>query len=155
MLRGRRHAREWLAFAVWYLPRKMQPLADWLDARPGSDLEHAVQAVRRFPVHFWATFLVYLVMAPVSVVIAAQLDTDFVAAPIDLFRIELVALIVSIIVGLPIFFLVFDLFGKALGTVTLTRAAPRDLARSLGVQPAPDGHGGGRNTRFTGQPADA
>jgi PAS domain S-box-containing protein len=111
----------WLAFAVWYLPRKMQPLADWLDGRPGSDLQRAVDAVRRFPVYFWATFLVYLVFAPVSVVIAAQLYTDFVATPIDLFRIELVALIVSIIVGLPIFFLVFDLFGKALGSVTLTR----------------------------------
>ena len=111
----------WLAFAMWYLPRKVQPLADWLDNRPGCSAEKAEQAVRRFPAVYWGTFLVYLLIAPVSVVAAAHLYTDFVATPIALFRIELVALIVSIIVGLPIFFLVFDLFGKALGGVALTR----------------------------------
>jgi PAS domain S-box-containing protein len=111
----------WLAFAMWYLPRKMRPLADWLDDRPGSSFEQAERAVRGFPLVFWATFLVYLLLAPVSVVVAAQLYTDFVTTPLALFRIELVALIVSIIVGLPIFFLVFDLFGRALGGQTLKR----------------------------------
>jgi PAS domain S-box-containing protein len=111
----------WLVFAMWYLPRKMRPLADWLDSRPGGSAERAEQAVRRFPLVFWGTFLVYLLIAPISVVGAAHLYTDFVATPIALFRIELVALVVSIIVGLPIFFLVFDLFGKALGGVALTR----------------------------------
>jgi PAS domain S-box-containing protein len=111
----------WLAFAMWFLPRTLRPLADWLDARPGSSPAAAVRAVQRFALRYWATFLIYLVLAPVSVVAAAALYTDFVATPIALFRIELVALIVSIIVGLPIFFLIFDLFGQALGGLALTR----------------------------------
>jgi len=111
----------WLAFAVWFLPRTMQPLADWLDNKPGSSPEQAVRAVRRFPLIFWTTFLIYLVIAPASVIVAAEIYTGFVATPYDWFRIELVALIVSIIVGLPIFFLIFDLFGLALGGVELRR----------------------------------
>jgi PAS domain S-box-containing protein len=111
----------WLAFALWFLPRCMRPLADWLDSKPGSSPEQAVRAVQRFPLMFWATFLIYLVLAPASVIFAAEIYTDFVATPYDWFRIELVALIVSIIVGLPIFFLIFDLFGMALGGIDLKR----------------------------------
>lgn len=111
----------WLAFAMWFLPRQVRPVADWLDGRPGASPEAALAAVRRFPLLFWATFLAYLAIAPASVIIAAELYTGFAATPMDWFRIELVALIVSIIVGLPIFFLVFDLFGRALGGLTLAR----------------------------------
>jgi signal transduction histidine kinase len=105
----------WLAFSLWYLPRRVEPIAAWLDGEPGADAEAAWRAVRRFPFVFWGLFLVYLVLAPVSVVVAAEIYTDFVARPVDLFRIELIALIVSIIVGLPIFFRIFDLFGRAVG----------------------------------------
>jgi PAS domain S-box-containing protein len=111
----------WLAFAMWFLPRTMRPLADWLDGKPGSSPEQAVRAVRRFPLRFWTTFLIYLAIAPASVILAAKIYTGFVATPYDWFRIELVALIVSIIVGLPIFFLIFDLFGQALGGAELKR----------------------------------
>jgi len=90
-------------------------------SKPGSSPEQAVRAVRRFPLIFWTTFLIYLVIAPASVILAAELYTSFVATPYDWFRIELVALIVSIIVGLPNFFLIFDLFGLSLGGVGLKR----------------------------------
>jgi len=111
----------WLAFAMWFLPRSMRPLTDWLDHKPGSTPEQAIQAVRRFPLLYWSLFVVYLAIAPVSVVVAAHLYTDFTASWYALFRIELVALIVSIIVGLPIFFRIFDLFGQALGGLELSR----------------------------------
>jgi signal transduction histidine kinase len=111
----------WLFFALWFLPRTLRPVEDWLGGKSGSTPEAAVQAVRRFPFIFWATFLVYLAIAPASVIWSAELYTGFVATPYDWFRIELVALIVSIIVGLPIFFLIFDLFGRALGGLMLTR----------------------------------
>jgi diguanylate cyclase (GGDEF)-like protein/PAS domain S-box-containing protein len=111
----------WLTFAVWYLPRKMRPLADWLDGKPGCSAKNAQLAVRRFPLVFWSTFLIYLAVAPASVIVSAEIYTGFVSTPYDWFRIELVALIVSIIVGLPIFFLIFDLFGKALGALKLSR----------------------------------
>ena len=112
----------WAVFSVWFLPWLMRPLADWLDNSPGSGTSAAQRSVRRFPLAFWATFLIYLFAAPVSVIKAAEFYTDFVATPYDWFRIELVALIVSIIVGLPIFFLIFDLFGKALGAMKLRHA---------------------------------
>jgi diguanylate cyclase (GGDEF)-like protein/PAS domain S-box-containing protein len=111
----------WLAFAAWFLPLQMRPLADWLEHKPGCNPAAAQQAVRRFPLVFWATFLVYLAVAPASVIISAEIYTGFVATAYDWFRIELVALIVSIIVGLPIFFLILDLFGQALGAMTLSR----------------------------------
>lgn len=111
----------WIVFTLWYFPRQIRPLTDWLERQPNADPEAAARAVQRFPLIYWATFLVYLVIAPVSVVAAAHIYTDFVATPYALFRIELVALIVSIIVGLPIFFLIFDLFGQALGGIELKR----------------------------------
>ena len=111
----------WLGFSMWFLPRQMRPLADWLDHKPGSGTKAAQQAVRRFSLVFWVTFLIYLAAAPASVIIAAEIYTGFIATAYDWFRIELVALIVSIIVGLPIFFLIFDLFGQALGVTKLSR----------------------------------
>jgi len=110
----------WLGFAVWFLPHQMRPLSDWLEHVPGSSSAAALRAVRRFPLLYWTTFLSYLALAPASVIFAAEFYTGFVATPIDWFRIELVALIVSIIVGLPIFFRIFDLFGQALGGLELT-----------------------------------
>jgi len=110
-----------LLFAIWYLPRQMQPLADWLDHKPGVSAEDAQQAVRRFPLIFWSTFLIYLGLAPASVIISAEFYTDFTSTPYDWFRIQLIAVMVSIIVGLPIFFLIFDLFGRALGDSRLVR----------------------------------
>jgi diguanylate cyclase (GGDEF)-like protein/PAS domain S-box-containing protein len=111
----------WAVFSVWFLPRLMRPLANWLDGIPGCTPAAAQRSVRRFPLAFWAAFLIYLFAAPASVIIAAERYTDFVATPYDWFRIELVALIVSIIVGLPIFFLIFDLFGRAMGSMKLRR----------------------------------
>jgi PAS domain S-box-containing protein len=111
----------WLVFAVWYFPRNMRAVSDWLDNAPGSSHEAAVAAVRGFPLLFWSIFIFYLMLAPFSVIWAAEIYTGFVSSPIILFRIELVALIVSIIVGLPIFFLMFDLFGHGLGRLELKR----------------------------------
>lgn len=111
----------WMIFAIWYFPRKMRAVSDWLDNVPGSSHEAAIAAVRRFPLLFWSIFVIYLVAAPFSVIWAAEIYTGFVSSPIILFRIELVALIVSIIVGLPIFFLMFDLFGHALGRLELKK----------------------------------
>lgn len=125
----------WLAFAVWHLPRRMRPLAAWLDGAPGTTPEAALDALRSFPLQFWATFLVYLVLAPVSVVLAAYLFTDYSPTVLDLFRIELVALIVSIIVGLPIFFLVLDLFGRTVGSVDMDRPMVTIRPRSSSSAP--------------------
>lgn len=107
----------WLAFALWALPRQARPLADWLDGRAAPDAAQA--ALRRFPVVYWAAFLAYLALAPVSVIAAAALYTDYAPRTVEVFRIALIALSVSIIVGLPIFFRMLDLFGRALGELEL------------------------------------
>ena len=102
----------WIALATWYLPRMMRPVCDFLD-NPDSVPEARVLALlRRFPLYYLGAFMLYLLMAPTSVMVSALHYSDYIATPVDWFRIHLVALIVSILVGLPIFFLVLDLFGR-------------------------------------------
>ena len=111
----------WLAFAIWYFPRSLQPLVDWLQRAPGSGPDAAQRAMQQFPLRFWAIFLLYLLLAPASVVLSASLYTSYAASLTDLFHIELIALIVSIIVGLPIFFLILNLFGRAAAAVNFAK----------------------------------
>ncbi|MFW2374053.1 MAG: PAS domain S-box protein, partial [Gammaproteobacteria bacterium] len=110
-----------LIFCVWYFNRYMQPMVRLLDSDDSTLIELAVKRIRRFPLHYWSLFLIYLVIAPSTVIVSAEWFTDFVASPVDWFRIHLVALIVSIIVGLPIFFLILDLFGKVMGPIGLEK----------------------------------
>jgi len=112
----------WLAFALWYFPRYVRPIYTWLDDPRKVDVSTVLEVMRRFALHYWGIFLVYLLLAPASVIISAEIYTDYVAQPVDWFRIHLVALIVSIIVGLPIFFLILDLFGRALRDIEFVRA---------------------------------
>ena len=79
----------WLAFSVWYLPRQLQPLADWLDGKPESSAKRAQRAVRRFPLVFWITFLIYLVVAPASVIVAAEIESS--SGELNLLLADLVA----------------------------------------------------------------
>ena len=108
-------------FALWYFKRYSQPIIAHLTDPDSISTEILLQHVRRFPLDYWAIFILYLLVAPVTVIYSAELYTDFEAQPIDWLRINLVALIVSIIVGLPLFFLILDLFGKALSDVPLPR----------------------------------
>ena len=113
----------WILFSVWYFPRLVEPIARCagrFDCHTDNG-EQVMKVLRVFPLRFWGIFLVYLALAPASVILSAEYYTDYVAQPIDWFRIQLVALIVSIIVGLPIFFLIYDLFGRALSGVVLRR----------------------------------
>ena len=95
-----------LFFAVWYFNYFIQPVVKMLATGDSTFSEEAGRTMRSFPLHFWAIFLIYLLIAPSTVIISAEMYSDFVASPVDWFRIHLVALIVSIIVGLPIFFLI-------------------------------------------------
>lgn len=110
-----------LGFALWYFRRFIQPAHAYLTS-PSPETENAaIERMQRFPLHYWSVFLIYLLLAPTSVLLSAQLFTDFVPNGPDWFRIHLVALIVSIIVGLPIFFMILDLFGLILTGVTLQK----------------------------------
>ena len=106
-----------LAFAYWYFRHFARPFTAWFENDSADNAAAVLQQIRRFPLHFWLLFLSYILMAPASVIIAAEYYTDFIALPVDWFRIHLVALIVSIIVGLPFFFRFFDLFGQAFGNI--------------------------------------
>ena len=110
-----------LGFALWYFRRFFRPVRQYLQS-PTPATEHAaIAAMQRFPLHYWSIFLIYLLLAPTSVLLSAELFSNYVPSSLDWFRIHLVALIVSIIVGLPIFFLILDLFGRILTGVTLQR----------------------------------
>jgi signal transduction histidine kinase len=112
----------WLVIAILYFSHYVQPVYRWLSSPSPESAAPALHRMRYFPLYFWAIFLVYLTLAPASVIFSAEYYTDYVARPVDWFRIQLVALIISIIVGLPIFFLLLDLFGRALGDIRLARA---------------------------------
>ena len=113
----------WIIFTLWYFPRYTRPIRDYLENDTYSETLAAAAMVclRGFPLRYWGLFLVYLVIAPATVIYSAELYTDYIGKSIDWFRIELIALIVSIIVGLPIFFLIMDLFGKAISGIPLQR----------------------------------
>ncbi len=110
-----------LVFAYYYFRRYVSPLRRYLEYPGATEAERALECVRRFPLRFWGIFLVYLIIAPSSVMLSAIWYAGMSPTPLDWLRIHLVALIVSIIVGLPIFFLAFDLFGRVIGRIMLKR----------------------------------
>ncbi len=110
-----------MLFAFLYFRRFIRPVLRYLADPAPENTGPALARMRRFPLDFWAVFLGYLVLAPASVILSAQIYAGFEPTAVDWFRIHLVALIVSIIVGLPIFFLILDLFGKALAGAPLQR----------------------------------
>ncbi len=111
----------WLLLSQWYFSRFVRPLEDWLAQPDESTAAAALARVQAFPRHFWGAFLFYLLLAPASVIVSAEMAMDFEATSGDWLRIHLVALIAAIIVGLPVFFAVFDLFGCALSGLRLPR----------------------------------
>ncbi len=110
-----------LGFALWYFRRFILPVRLYLETPTSETESAAILRMQRFPLHYWSIFLIYLLLAPTSVLISAQLFTGYVPSGLDWFRIHLVALIVSIIVGLPIFFMILDLFGQIMSRVTLEK----------------------------------
>jgi len=111
----------WSVFSLAYFYYYGAPLFEF-ESDPKPDVvDEVLRRMKRFPLHYWTIFLAYLLMAPTSVIVSAEIYTGYVAQPIDWFRIHLVALIVSIIVGLPLFFLLLDNFGQLLGSTRLER----------------------------------
>ena len=111
-----------ILLSLWYFNRYAKPIYDYLENPTDSKVALLLRKLKAFPLHFWSLFLAYLVAAPFTVIYSAEIFSNFKATPIDWFRISLVALIVSIIVGLPIFFLILDLFGKVVGRIALKQA---------------------------------
>lgn len=111
----------WIVLSAWYLPRRVRCVSQYLDNTAAVSEASVLRCLRTFPLYYWATFLTYLILAPTSVMLSAINFSDFSATPIDWFRIHLVALIVSIIVGLPIFFRILDLFGLVVGKLQLQK----------------------------------
>jgi signal transduction histidine kinase len=109
----------WIVLAAWYLPRMLRPVNEFLDKPETVDEARVTRLLRIFPLYYWSAFIIYLILAPTSVMFSAIDFSDYVATPIDWFRIHLVSLIVSIIVGLPIFFTILDLFGLVAGRLHL------------------------------------
>ncbi len=111
----------WMIFAYWYFKRYIRPITTYLEHPDEVNGAAALVCMQKFPLHFWFLFLIYLLTAPTSVILSAEYFTEYVPQPVDWFRIHLVALIVSIIVGLPIFFIMLDLFGNAASNLNLSR----------------------------------
>ena len=112
-----------LVFAITYFKRFINPIIGYLDNPQDKELYEGqvITCIKKFPLHFWGIFLAYLMIAPATVILSAEIYSDYIAQPVDWFRIHLVALIISIIVGLPIFFRIFDLFGLISGEIKLEK----------------------------------
>jgi diguanylate cyclase (GGDEF)-like protein/PAS domain S-box-containing protein len=108
-----------IVLAAWYFHRFATPIALFLEQGGAHHRAAALQRIRRFPHHFWGLFLLTLLLAPNLVMLIAIRLLELQPPAADWFRIHLVALIVSIVVGLPIFFQVIDLFGRTLRGVAL------------------------------------
>ncbi|WP_019555735.1 putative bifunctional diguanylate cyclase/phosphodiesterase [Thiomicrorhabdus arctica] len=109
------------AFAIGYFYRFAHVWVRYLEAPKKSLHSQVIHRIQRFPIHYWGMFLSFLLLAPAVMITAAQRYTDYIAQPIDWFQVHLVALIISIIVGIPIFIKIFDLFGKTFSDVPFKR----------------------------------
>lgn len=107
--------------AFWYFYRYSRAWVRYLEAPEKSLQPEVINRIRRFPIHYWGMFLSFLLLAPAVMIIAAERYTNYTAEPIDWFQVHLVALIISIIVGIPIFIKIFDLLGKTFNDIFFTR----------------------------------
>jgi len=105
----------WIVLATWYLPRTLKPVSAYLDNPDSGDEKRIQNLFRQFPFVYAMFFIVYLFMSPTTVMLSAEHFAHYIATPLDWYRIHLVALVVSILVGLPIFFMVLNLFGEIAG----------------------------------------
>ena len=108
-----------LIFSEWYFGRYIHPVLAYLSRRTPAGAAAAERRLRRFPLAFWSVFVCYILLAPTLVITSAQMHTGFEPQLVDWFRIHLVALIITIVVGLPVFMRFLDLFGRALSTTRL------------------------------------
>jgi len=108
-----------LLFTEWYFGRYVHPILAYLTRRTPAGAAAAERRLRRFPLAFWSVFLCYVLLAPTLVITSARMHAEFEPQLVDWFRIHLVALIVTIVVGLPLFMRFLDLFGRVLSTTRL------------------------------------
>jgi diguanylate cyclase (GGDEF)-like protein len=103
--------------SLFYFRYYSKILSSYLVSKDKVHRKMTERALRRFPLHYWVVFIGYITMAPAAAIISLEITSSYIALPVDWFRIHLVALIVSIIVGLPIFISIYDLFGRAFGEI--------------------------------------
>ncbi|HEB82430.1 MAG TPA: EAL domain-containing protein [Gammaproteobacteria bacterium] len=109
-----------LVLSLVYFHYYARPLTAYLEQEAVSP-DKVEKALRRFALHYWVIFLAYITAAPAMTILSLEMTSGYRAQPVDWFRIHLVALIVSIIVGLPIFVRAYDLFGQAFSGIRLKR----------------------------------
>ena len=107
--------------ALLYFKHFIKPLTLYLNTPNSIHKSTIEETLKRFPLRYWIAFLCYISMAPAITLTSLEISTDFKALPVDWFRVHLVALIVSIIVGLPIFVSINDLLGRTFRDIKLKR----------------------------------
>lgn len=110
-----------LGIVFWYFYRYSRVWVSYLEAPKKSLQPQVISRIRLFPIHYWGMFLSFLLLAPAAMIMAAESYTDYIAQPIDWFQVHLVALIISIIVGIPIFIKIFDLIGRTFSDISFKR----------------------------------
>ena len=100
--------------SVGYFYRYVRPVLQWQRDPATEPSAQLLQRLRSFPLHFWGFFLLPLIVAPNLVLYLAEHSIGIEPGADAWLRIHLVALSVALLIGLPLFFLLVDLFGRHL-----------------------------------------
>ena len=80
-----------LLFAIVYFSSYIRPLKLYLSASENHQPLIVIRALRYFPLHYWMMFLIYIMVAPAATILSLEMATDYIALPVDWFRIHLVS----------------------------------------------------------------
>jgi PAS domain S-box-containing protein len=102
-------------FVLVYFHIYMRPVTAWIQCPEGKNEAIVQHRLKRFPVHFWILFMAYDMAGGTVTIVSGEIYGIHSLAPIEIFRVYMIAMIAAIIPGLPIFFKMYDLFGRSLG----------------------------------------
>jgi len=102
-------------FALWYFNRFARPIVDYIRSPSPERGAVAIARVRRFTWHYWLIFIATIAVRPTMVLLSAERYLGIETVPLDWLRMHLMVIIIAILIGLPFFLRIFDLFGRVLG----------------------------------------
>jgi len=103
------------AFVLFYFHIYIKPVTQWIEKPDPKNEDFVQHRLKSFYIHFWVLFMAYDLAGGTVTMISGEIYNIHSLAPIEIFRVYMIAVIAAIIPGLPIFFKLYDLFGSALG----------------------------------------
>ncbi|MDH3355314.1 MAG: EAL domain-containing protein, partial [Chromatiales bacterium] len=99
-----------------------RPISRFINAPDETSRAQTEKLIHRFPLDFWLIFLIARSVGALSFFISLGSVSDVTPTIEVWFRLQLLASTVAIIIGLPIFFLIIDGFGRLAPMLSFKRA---------------------------------